>query len=73
MQLDIGHKLPCAAGGDIALFSLIVLLDSLQTLQDTFDCNMVNDDSPRIKTNATSKKEAKIHQSEAISENYSGK
>lgn len=72
-QLDIGHELPCAAGGAIALFSPIVLLDSLQTLQDTFVCNMINDDSPRIKANSASKKEAKIHQSEAILENYSGK
>ncbi|KFO93420.1 Next to BRCA1 1, partial [Buceros rhinoceros silvestris] len=45
--------------------------NSLQTLQDTFSCNMISDDSPRIKTNSTSKKEAKIHQSEAILENYS--
>ncbi|KFP47527.1 Next to BRCA1 1 [Cathartes aura] len=46
-----------------------ILQNSLQTLQDTFSCNMINEESPRIKTNSTSKKEAKIHQSEAMTEN----
>ncbi|KFZ46910.1 Next to BRCA1 1, partial [Antrostomus carolinensis] len=49
-----------------------ILQNSLQTLQDTFGCNMINEESPRIKTNSTSKKEAKIHQSEAMTENYCG-
>ncbi|XP_063210412.1 next to BRCA1 gene 1 protein isoform X5 [Chroicocephalus ridibundus] len=45
-----------------------ILQNSLQTLQDTFGCNMINEECPRIKTNSTSKKEAKIHQSEAMTE-----
>ncbi|XP_068274910.1 next to BRCA1 gene 1 protein isoform X6 [Nyctibius grandis] len=49
-----------------------ILQRSLQTLQDTFRCNMTNEESPRIKTNSTSKKEAKIDQSESITENDSG-
>ncbi|XP_071433730.1 next to BRCA1 gene 1 protein isoform X3 [Pithys albifrons albifrons] len=48
------------------------LQNSLQTLQDTFSCNMINEESPMINTNASSKKEAKIHQSEAMMENYCG-
>ncbi|XP_075579008.1 next to BRCA1 gene 1 protein [Pelecanus crispus] len=39
------------------------------SLQDTFSCNVINEESPRIKTNSTSKKEAEIHQSEAMREN----
>ncbi|XP_027520702.1 next to BRCA1 gene 1 protein isoform X1 [Corapipo altera] len=50
-----------------------ILQNSLQTLQDSFSCNMINEDSPMINTNSTSKKEAKIHQSELITENYCGK
>ncbi|XP_027558076.1 next to BRCA1 gene 1 protein isoform X2 [Neopelma chrysocephalum] len=50
-----------------------ILQNSLQTLQDTFSCNMINEESPMINTNSTSKKEAKIHQSELITENYCGK
>ncbi|KFM01320.1 Next to BRCA1 1 [Aptenodytes forsteri] len=46
-----------------------ILQNSLQTSQDTFSCNVINEESPRIKTNSTSKKEAKIHQSEAMTEN----
>ncbi|XP_054080244.1 next to BRCA1 gene 1 protein isoform X5 [Rissa tridactyla] len=45
-----------------------ILQNSLQTLQDTFGCNMINEECPRIKTNSTSKKEAQIHQSEAMTE-----
>ncbi|KFQ94579.1 Next to BRCA1 1 [Nipponia nippon] len=43
--------------------------NSLQTLQDTFGCNAINEESPRIKTNSTSKKETKIRWSEAMTEN----
>ncbi|XP_010120147.1 PREDICTED: next to BRCA1 gene 1 protein, partial [Chlamydotis macqueenii] len=46
--------------------------NSLQMLQDTLSCNMINEESPRIKTNSTSKMEAKIHQSEAMTENDCG-
>ncbi|XP_005531547.1 PREDICTED: next to BRCA1 gene 1 protein isoform X1 [Pseudopodoces humilis] len=46
--------------------------NSLQALQDTFSCNMINEESPMINTNSTSKKEAKIHQSEPVTENSSG-
>ncbi|KAM9255026.1 next to BRCA1 gene 1 protein isoform 1-T1 [Cariama cristata] len=49
-----------------------ILRNSLQTLQDTFSCNMINEESRRIKTNSTSKKEAKILQSEAVKENDCG-
>ncbi|XP_051496090.1 next to BRCA1 gene 1 protein isoform X3 [Apus apus] len=49
-----------------------ILKNSLQTLQDTFSCNMINEGSHRIKTNCTSKNEAKIHQSEAMTENNFG-
>ncbi|XP_075027871.1 next to BRCA1 gene 1 protein isoform X1 [Calonectris borealis] len=49
-----------------------ILQNSLQTLQDTFSCSVINEESPRIKTNTTSKKEAKIHQSEAMTENDCG-
>ncbi|KFQ74100.1 Next to BRCA1 1 [Phoenicopterus ruber ruber] len=47
-----------------------ILQNSLQTLQDTFSCSMINEESPRIKTNSISKKEAKICQSEAMTDNY---
>ncbi|KAJ7421115.1 NBR1, autophagy cargo receptor [Willisornis vidua] len=49
-----------------------ILQNSLQTLQDTFSCNIINEESPMINTNASFKKEAKIHQSEAMMENYCG-
>ncbi|XP_054657455.1 next to BRCA1 gene 1 protein isoform X3 [Grus americana] len=49
-----------------------ILQYPLQTLQDTFSCNVINEESPRIKTNSTSKKEAKIHQSETMNKNDSG-
>ncbi|XP_065711996.2 next to BRCA1 gene 1 protein isoform X1 [Patagioenas fasciata] len=49
-----------------------ILQNSLQTLQDTFSCNMLNEASPRIKADSTSKKEAEIHQSEAMPENDCG-
>uniref|UniRef100_A0A8C8A6L3 Next to BRCA1 gene 1 protein n=1 Tax=Otus sunia TaxID=257818 RepID=A0A8C8A6L3_9STRI len=49
-----------------------ILQNSLQAFQDTFSCNMINEESSRIKTNSTSKKEAKIHQSRAMTENYCG-
>lgn len=49
-----------------------VMKNSLQMLQDTFTCNVLSEESPRIKTNAASKKESKICQSEAITENGSG-
>ncbi|XP_009324904.1 PREDICTED: next to BRCA1 gene 1 protein isoform X1 [Pygoscelis adeliae] len=49
-----------------------ILQNSLQTSQDTFSCNVINEESPRIKTNSTSKKEAKIHQSEGMTENDCG-
>ncbi|XP_035759508.1 next to BRCA1 gene 1 protein isoform X2 [Egretta garzetta] len=49
-----------------------VLQNSLQTLQDTFGCSVINEESSRIKTNSPSKKEAKIHQSEAMTENDCG-
>ncbi|XP_050183556.1 next to BRCA1 gene 1 protein isoform X1 [Myiozetetes cayanensis] len=50
-----------------------ILQSSLQTLQDSFTCNVINEESPVINTNSTSKKEAKIHQSELMTENYCGK
>ncbi|KFP86654.1 Next to BRCA1 1, partial [Acanthisitta chloris] len=49
-----------------------ILQNSLQTLQDTFSCSMINEESPVINTNSASKKEAKIHQSEPMTENYCG-
>uniref|UniRef100_A0A8C5TJS4 Next to BRCA1 gene 1 protein n=1 Tax=Malurus cyaneus samueli TaxID=2593467 RepID=A0A8C5TJS4_9PASS len=49
-----------------------ILQNSLQTLQDTFSCNMINEESPMINSNSTSKKEAKIHQSEPMRENSCG-
>ncbi|XP_052641557.1 next to BRCA1 gene 1 protein isoform X8 [Harpia harpyja] len=49
-----------------------ILQNSLQTLQDTFSCSMINEESPRIKSNFTCKKEAKSHQSEAMTENDCG-
>lgn len=74
LHSDIGHKLLCTAGGDIFLIVFLdYCIDSLQTLQDTFTCNVLSEESPRIKTNAASKKESKICQSEAMTENGSGK
>uniref|UniRef100_A0A8C3R0J7 Next to BRCA1 gene 1 protein n=1 Tax=Cyanoderma ruficeps TaxID=181631 RepID=A0A8C3R0J7_9PASS len=49
-----------------------VLQNSLQTLQDTFSCNTINEESPMINSNSTSKKEAKIHHSEPVTENRCG-
>ncbi|XP_016159852.1 PREDICTED: next to BRCA1 gene 1 protein isoform X2 [Ficedula albicollis] len=49
-----------------------ILQNSLQTLQDTFSCNMINEESPMVNSNSTSKKEAKIHQSEPVTENSCG-
>ncbi|XP_075299479.1 next to BRCA1 gene 1 protein isoform X1 [Opisthocomus hoazin] len=49
-----------------------ILQNSLQTLHDTFSCDVINEESPRINTNSTSKKEAKIHQSKAMTENDCG-
>uniref|UniRef100_A0A8C3UQX0 Next to BRCA1 gene 1 protein n=1 Tax=Catharus ustulatus TaxID=91951 RepID=A0A8C3UQX0_CATUS len=49
-----------------------VLQNSLQTLQETFSCNMISEESPVINSNSTSKKEAKIHQSEPVTENSCG-
>ncbi|XP_041318976.1 next to BRCA1 gene 1 protein isoform X4 [Pyrgilauda ruficollis] len=49
-----------------------ILQNSLHTLQDTFSCNMITEESPVINSNSTSKKEAKIHQSEPVTENSCG-
>ncbi|XP_068068358.1 next to BRCA1 gene 1 protein isoform X6 [Anomalospiza imberbis] len=49
-----------------------VLQNSLQTLQDTFSCNTITEESPMINSNSTSKKETKIHQSEPVTENSCG-
>ncbi|XP_030900917.1 next to BRCA1 gene 1 protein isoform X2 [Melopsittacus undulatus] len=49
-----------------------VLQNSSQTLQDTFSCNTINAESSGIKANSTFKKAAKIHQSEAKTENVCG-
>ncbi|KAM8988703.1 next to BRCA1 gene 1 protein [Ara ararauna] len=49
-----------------------VFQKSSQTLQDTFSCNTINEESSGIKANSTFKKEAKIHQSEAMTENDCG-
>ncbi|KAL9823723.1 next to BRCA1 gene 1 protein isoform 4-T4 [Geothlypis trichas] len=49
-----------------------ILQNSLYTLQDTFSCNTITEESPVINSNATSKKEAKIHQSEPLTENSCG-
>ncbi|XP_053856285.1 next to BRCA1 gene 1 protein isoform X3 [Vidua macroura] len=49
-----------------------ILQNSLQILQDTFSCNTINEESPMINSNSTSKKEAKIHQSEPVTENSCG-
>ncbi|XP_063259964.1 next to BRCA1 gene 1 protein isoform X2 [Prinia subflava] len=49
-----------------------ILQNSLQTFQDTFSCNMINEESLMINSNSTSKKEAKIHQSEPVTENSCG-
>ncbi|KAM9657025.1 next to BRCA1 gene 1 protein isoform 8-T8 [Morphnus guianensis] len=49
-----------------------ILQNSLQTLQDTFSCSMINEESPRIKSNFICKKEAESHQSEAMTENDCG-
>lgn len=73
MQSAVGYRWLCSAGGDTALLFLCVLLDSSQTLQDTFSCNTVHEESSGIKVNSTFKKEAKIHQSEAMTENDRGK
>ncbi|XP_068774929.1 next to BRCA1 gene 1 protein isoform X3 [Struthio camelus] len=43
--------------------------NSLQTLEDTFSCNALSEESPRIKTNYTSEKEANIHHSDTMREN----
>ncbi|RMC01515.1 hypothetical protein DUI87_21954 [Hirundo rustica rustica] len=48
-----------------------ILQNSLQTLQDTFSCNMINEESP-INSNCNSKKEAKIHQAEPVTEKSCG-
>ncbi|XP_042692517.1 next to BRCA1 gene 1 protein isoform X2 [Centrocercus urophasianus] len=45
------------------------LKNSLQTFQDAFSCNVINEETSRIKTQSVSKKESKIHQSEAMAEN----
>ncbi|XP_030919966.1 next to BRCA1 gene 1 protein isoform X3 [Geospiza fortis] len=49
-----------------------ILQNSLHTLQDTFSCNTITEESPVINSNSTSKKEAKIHQSEPVTENSCG-
>ncbi|XP_071584324.1 next to BRCA1 gene 1 protein isoform X1 [Heliangelus exortis] len=49
-----------------------ILQNSSQTLQDTPSCNMINEESPRIKTNSTPKNEAKMQLSEAVTENHCG-
>ncbi|XP_053821325.1 next to BRCA1 gene 1 protein isoform X3 [Vidua chalybeata] len=49
-----------------------ILQNSLQILQDTFSCNTITEESPMINSNSTSKKEAKIHQSEPVTENSCG-
>ncbi|XP_032841856.1 next to BRCA1 gene 1 protein isoform X3 [Tyto alba] len=49
-----------------------ILQESLQTLQDTFSCSMISEESPRIKPNPPSKKEAKINESEAMTEKVCG-
>ncbi|KAM7029835.1 next to BRCA1 gene 1 protein isoform 1-T1 [Acridotheres tristis] len=49
-----------------------ILQNSLQTLQDTVSCNMIHEESPMINSNSTSKKEAKIPQSEPVTENSCG-
>ncbi|XP_054505518.2 next to BRCA1 gene 1 protein isoform X1 [Agelaius phoeniceus] len=49
-----------------------ILQNSLHTLQDTFSCNTITEESPVINRNSTSKKEAKIHQSEPVTENSCG-
>ncbi|KAI1230263.1 hypothetical protein IHE44_0010228 [Lamprotornis superbus] len=49
-----------------------ILQNSLQTLQDTFSCNMIREESPMINSNSTSKKDAKIPQSEPVTENSCG-
>ncbi|XP_021233943.1 next to BRCA1 gene 1 protein isoform X2 [Numida meleagris] len=45
------------------------LKNSLQAFQDTFSCNVINEETSRIKTHSASKKESKIYQSEAMTEN----
>ncbi|XP_039553148.1 next to BRCA1 gene 1 protein isoform X3 [Passer montanus] len=49
-----------------------ILQNSSQTLQDTFSCNMITEESPVLNSNSTSKKEAKIHQSEPVTESSCG-
>ncbi|KAM6238604.1 next to BRCA1 gene 1 protein [Porphyrio hochstetteri] len=44
----------------------------LQRLQDTFSCSVMSEESLRMKTSSTSKKEVKIHQSEAVMQNSCG-
>uniref|UniRef100_A0A803YDW0 Next to BRCA1 gene 1 protein n=1 Tax=Meleagris gallopavo TaxID=9103 RepID=A0A803YDW0_MELGA len=45
------------------------LKNSLQTFQDAFSCNVINEETSKIKSQSVSKKESKIHQSEAMTEN----
>nr|XP_030112214.3 next to BRCA1 gene 1 protein isoform X3 [Taeniopygia guttata] len=49
-----------------------ILQNSLQTLQDTFSCSTITEESPMINSNSTSKKEAKIHPLEPVTENSCG-
>ncbi|XP_061873213.1 next to BRCA1 gene 1 protein isoform X3 [Colius striatus] len=49
-----------------------ILQNSLQTLQDTLNCNMTTEEAPKIKTNPAPKKEVKIHQLSAVTENGYG-
>ncbi|CAN8202088.1 unnamed protein product [Coccothraustes coccothraustes] len=49
-----------------------ILQNSLHTLQDTFSCSPITEESSVINSNSTSKKEAKIHQSEPVTENSCG-
>ncbi|OXB71110.1 UNVERIFIED_CONTAM: hypothetical protein H355_015883 [Colinus virginianus] len=48
------------------------LKNSLQTFQDTFSCNVINEEPSRIKTHSAPKKESNIHQSESMAENGNG-
>ncbi|XP_038019129.1 next to BRCA1 gene 1 protein isoform X3 [Motacilla alba alba] len=49
-----------------------ILQNSLHTLQDTFSCSTITEESPMVNSNSTSKKEAKIHQSKPVTENSCG-
>ncbi|XP_014814645.1 PREDICTED: next to BRCA1 gene 1 protein isoform X2 [Calidris pugnax] len=49
-----------------------ILQNSLQTLQDNVGGNMINEESPQIRTKCTLKQEAKIHQSESMTETDCG-